>query len=166
MRETVDFDQLFRLYYKPLFRYALQYVDDEEDCHDIVSAAYEDVWRGRVQLESSTARSYLYTNVRNKCIDHLRRSGCHQRYVKYVERMSQTAATDRYDVERADTQSLVDSLLSRLGTPTREILEACYLQEKKYKEVAAEMGISVSTVKKHMVRALKTLRELKKSLKT
>ena len=44
---------------------------------------------------------------------------------------------------------------------SKEILEACYIQGKKYKEVAEEMKISISTVKKHMVRALKILRDLK-----
>lgn len=40
-----------------------------------------------------------------------------------------------------------------LPQTTREILTACYLEEKKYKEVAEERNISKETVKKHIVRA-------------
>jgi len=36
---------------------------------------------------------------------------------------------------------------------------ACYVERKKYKEVGQDRGISVSTVKKHIVRALRIMRE-------
>lgn len=42
---------------------------------------------------------------------------------------------------------------------TREILEAHYLQGKTYSEVAIELGISDSAVKKHVMHALKFFRE-------
>ncbi len=164
MHDRKDFDQLFRLYYEPLYRFALQFIADREECHDIVSGAYEDVWRSFERIEAATVKSYLYTNVRNKCIDLLRRQRCHSRYIGYVEHLSERYAHERYQTEHEETQRLIDSILGSMKSPTREILEACYLHEKKYKEVAAEMNISIATVKKHMVRALKMLRELKKTL--
>ena len=42
MRDDLNFDDLFRLYYDSLFRFARQFINDDEDCHDIVSNAYED----------------------------------------------------------------------------------------------------------------------------
>jgi hypothetical protein len=41
----------------------------------------------------------------------------------------------------------------------------CYIDGKKYVEVAEEMQISIASVKKHMVKALKKVREIKKRLK-
>jgi len=52
-----------------------------------------------------------------------------------------------------------------LKPPTSDILRACYVEEKKYKQVAEEMGISVSTVKKHIIKALKIVREMRKNIK-
>ena len=47
-----------------------------------------------------------------------------------------------------------------LLTPrTQQVLKACYVERKKYKEVAEELNISKSAVKKHIMNALKTLRE-------
>ena len=47
--------------------------------------------------------------------------------------------------------------------------DECYvayiINGKKYKDVADEMGISISTVKKHMVKALKIIREMKKNMR-
>ena len=39
------------------------------------------------------------------------------------------------------------------------ILEECYIQRKKYQEVAEELNISVSAVRKHIVKALQVIRE-------
>ena len=62
-------------------------------------------------------------------------------------------------------EKTVRQVLDRMGPPTDAILKACYADGKKYREVAQEMGVSVATVKKHMVKALKMLREIKKTLK-
>jgi RNA polymerase sigma-70 factor (ECF subfamily) len=54
----------------------------------------------------------------------------------------------------------VEKMLAQLPPQTRKILELCYLHRKKYAEVAEEMNISPDTVKKHVTKALKMLREL------
>lgn len=165
MRETQDFDRIFRLYYAELLTYALRYVNREEDCHDIVATAYEDVWRNFGAIDELTVRQFLYTNVRNKCIDHLRRQQCHQRYVEATALLSQDYIDETLAQEHEERMKTALQVVGSLKSPTREILEACYLHGKKYQEVAEEMGISLSTVKKHMVRALKTLRDIKKTFK-
>lgn len=50
-------------------------------------------------------------------------------------------------------------LIGTLTPQTRHILEACYFQDKRYADVAEELDISTSTVKKHIVQALKVLRK-------
>lgn len=166
MTERTDFDRIFRLYYEKLYYFALQYIADEEECHDIVSAAYEDVWRNFAKIEAETVRQYLYASVRNKCIDYLRRQSRQLRYAEFVANTTSTYVSESRYLEQEDNERIISQVLDTLKPPTREILEACYLEEKKYKEVAEEMKISISTVKKHMVKALKMIRELKKTLKT
>ena len=41
METETEFDDIFRLYYSQLFVYALQLINDEEECYDIVNSAYE-----------------------------------------------------------------------------------------------------------------------------
>jgi RNA polymerase sigma-70 factor (ECF subfamily) len=49
-------------------------------------------------------------------------------------------------------------MLDDLAPKTRLILQECYLHKKSYKEVAEELGVTTDAVKKHIVKALKTLR--------
>lgn len=161
MREVELFNQLFREHYQQLLFFAMQYIADEEECQDIVSGVYEELWRHIQTIEKSTAKTLLFTSVRNRCIDYVRRQKLKQQYVEFTELMSERYIQADEQIEQQDIKKRISEILNALKPPTKEILEACYIQGKKYKEVAEEMKISISTVKKHMVRALKILRDLK-----
>lgn len=158
------FDTLFRRHYDELFFFARRYLPDEEDCHDVVSAAFESVWKNMGSLEMDNIRHYLYTVVRSRCIDLLRRTAKHKQYVDYAAKMSAVAIEPDRLGEQDDRLAIVRRLLDEMGPPTNDILRACYAEGKKYREVAEDMGISVSTVKKHIVKALKFIREYKKRI--
>lgn len=165
MSRESDFDKLFRDYYEMLYRFVHQFISGEDDCHDIVTAVYEDAWRNAAALDLATARGYLFSIARNRTIDFLRRQRKHSAYVAYAATMSERYASADRLAERQHREAVVASVLHTIGPPASDVLRACYVDGKKYKEVAAEMGMSVASVKKHMVKALKMIREIKKTLK-
>ena len=55
--------------------------------------------------------------------------------------------------------TLMYKMISEFSPKTRLILEECYFHKKKYSEVAEELGISVSAVRKHLVSAMKNFRK-------
>ena len=165
MSKESDFDKLFRDNYEMLYRFVHQFIQGQDDCHDIVTAAFEDAWRNADSLQAATARAYLFRIARNRTIDFLRNQRKHNNYIAYVTMMSRGCDTDEQMAERQHNEALMAKVLSGIGSPTSDVLKACYIDGKKYKEVAEEMGMSVASVKKHMVKALKLIREMKKTLK-
>ncbi len=155
----IDFDILFREYYEQLFYFALRYVPDEDDCHDIVSGVFEQLWGNMSEVRQTTVRALLYTQVRNKCIDRLRHERQKLLYADYVAANSaKYIEAKEYDLQE-ERERIVAEVLDSIGEPTHTILVACYVDGMKYKEVAEKMKISVSTVKKHIMRALRIIRE-------
>ncbi len=161
MRDTSDFDRLFRLYYAELFVFARRMVWSEEDCHDIVNDAYEMLWRHFERIEAATARAWLYSTVRNACLDYLERLRHHKDYAELYRHLTSHVDDRDWLAERDERAKVVGGVLARMDDKSRRILHACYVEGKKYKEVADEMGISTSTVKKYVMRALKTIRKNK-----
>ena len=53
----------------------------------------------------------------------------------------------------------VEEKLALLPDKQREVFLKCVVEEKKYQEVADELDVSINTIKKHMSRALKFLRD-------
>lgn len=152
-----QFDGLYRKYYKPLFYHAYGFVEDAELCRDILSDVFERLWSNRAGIAPDTAGSYLYQCVRNESIDMVRRQHLSRQYEDYVK----TAADGCADTIEEEDERLkaIHDTISEMPAQTQRVLEQCYFNNKKYREVAEIMDISTSTVKKHMVRALGMLRE-------
>lgn len=72
--------------------------------------------------------------------------------------MIELTYTDYTEAMRQDI--LISKMLDKLPAMTRHILEECYLARKTYQQVADEMNISPNTVKKHISKSLKMLKEL------
>ena len=63
-------DTTFRRLYQPLCLYAMHYLSGDADAaEDIVQDCFVKYWESR----PTNARGFLYTAVRNACIDSLRR---------------------------------------------------------------------------------------------
>lgn len=165
MKDKCEFDDIFRLHYKSLFFFARQMVHDEEECSDIVLTAFEDFWDRFSDIHPSAVKMFLYKNVRNKCIDYLRHQQRHLQYIDFCLNMTKDYAEDKDIVEMEQRQKQIDATINQLQPPTRDIFLACYVELKKYKDVAAERGISVATVRKHIVKALRIIREYNKPKK-
>ena len=162
MKDKGDFDHLFRMLYGELHAFARRFLTREADCEDMVSAAFEDVWRNFAAIEREAARAFLYKSVRNKCIDHLRRDATHRRHAELYARL--TEGYDHADrlAELHEHERIVQNVLASLPDYTRQIFTACYVDRKQYREVAEEMNISPNTVKKYISRALSLIAEQRK----
>ena len=155
-----EYERLFKDNFDSLFYYAKQMVKDDELCRDIISDAFEIVWMKRDVTEPSHRLSFFYRMVHNRCVDHIRKETARNRYAEFYRKMNMAGiANMEYD---ADTdlrkQQLVDKVMEELSPTTRTIIERCFMDNHYYAEVADELGISLSAVKKHVAKALMLFR--------
>ena len=165
MDKRKDFDRIFREYYNELYCFAMQFVHDADDAHDIVHDAYEDVWRHFSAMETNTVRGFLYKNVRNKAIDLLRRQETRRNYAELYTKVSSPYDEGTDLLELQEREQIVSDVLDSMKPPTKEIFVWCYVDRQHYKEVAERLGVSVSMVKKHISKALAIIREKRKKIK-
>ncbi|OBV38350.1 sigma-70 family RNA polymerase sigma factor [Janthinobacterium psychrotolerans] len=99
-------------------------------------------------------RGYLATIARGLLIDRYRRQALEQAYLEALARQPEphtiSAETQAIIIE---TLLAVDRLLERLGTRTRAVFLLAQIEELSYVEISARLGVSLPTVKKHLVRA-------------
>lgn len=161
MGQEKEFKRLFREYYPQLYAFAFGMVKDDEACRDIIGDAFEKLWTQLDDIKDGNERGFLYRVIRNKCIDRIRNNVSRQRYEVFYKSVYGDEA-DYSDIRLKETESKIEKMYQLIGTltpQTRHILEACYFQDKRYADVAEELDISTSTVKKHIVQALKVLRK-------
>lgn len=158
MNDNIDFDRFFVRWYKELFLFALKFVKDEEVGKDIVNDAFEYLWKRFAEVDEATVRTYLFTIVRTKSIDHLRKQNNQSRYIEFASAMSQKYV--EFDTNEPDERlRLINEAMQQLPPYNRMILHECYVNKKKYKEVAEELEVSVAAIHKNIVKALRIVRE-------
>lgn len=165
MSKDRTIEKNFRIWYRPLCLYALHYLEDLDEAEDLVQDVFCTLWKKASEgLNPAEGKAYLYTCVRNRCMD-LLRSPSRKNRPRSLEGLS---ATESLSLTEYDDSTLRDSSLeearmwveiSRLPRRCRRILLMGKVQGKKYSEIARELGISENTVRNQMAKALKTVRE-------
>src|SRR6478672_8724061 len=68
------FDYFFRQYFAALCFFAQSIIHNEEDTKDIVQDCFAKLWNDKaIKEKTDTVKSFLYTMVRNRCIDYVRK---------------------------------------------------------------------------------------------
>lgn len=152
------FELLFREMYPRLVRFATTLMGDADEARDIVSETMEQAWKDFDRLEETTRNAWLYATVRNNCLNRLKHLNVEQQHIDAVIAATRADMNNGYREHEALLQR-AEAIARNLPEPTRTILRCCYWEKKTYQQVAMELGISPDTVKKHISKALRTLRE-------
>lgn len=152
-----EFDECFRSSYPLLYRHAYFLLHDEEDSRDVVSEVFVNLIEKKKEC-GNVDIGYLMAMVHNKAIDLLRHRKVEdeaRRQMLYDYRTFIASNKDK-DMRLKEINQFVES---ELTPQTQRILRLCYAEKKSYKEVAAELDISIQAVNKHISQALRKLRE-------
>jgi RNA polymerase sigma-70 factor (ECF subfamily) len=151
------FEAFFRESYSRGYYFALQFVDDEEVCRDILSECFMQMWANRGNIDEAKLSAYFFTSVRNKCLTHIRKNAPLSKTDSSKE-LALVADTEEAWKVKETRIVAIEAEIEKLPERSRFVLEQCYYNHKSYKEVADMMGISTSGVKKHIVTSMAHLR--------
>ncbi len=155
------FESLFREYYPYLTSFARKYVDDIDDCKDIVHNVFVNLWNRKDTLHTETTlKSYLFTAVQNRCLNYIRDR---KKIVNYQLPQEQEQIHDYLDstdyLEQAELEAKIKKAIDDLPEKSREIFILNRFEGKKYAEIANLKGVSVKAIEAQMSKSLKLLRK-------
>ena len=152
-----EFEELFRTHFIGLTYFARKIVEDMDGAKDIVHQVYINLWEKKNEIDLGTPlKSYLYTSVRNRCMNYIRdRKKFSTNEIPEIEE-----SIDSENVlEYKETEARIQQAINELPEKCREIFLMNRYDGLRYNEVAAELNLSVKTVEAQMSKALKLLRE-------
>lgn len=158
----LDINQLFRQYSKPLFYYACKFVDDEP-AKDIVQDIFLKLWNDRTIEVNESLNGLLFTMVRNKCLQLLEKEKVRSTYfqkalVQLREEELAFYTDDSVSIIQKELLIQLEDAINRLPDKCREVFILSRYQDKKNREIADELGVSIKTVEKHITNALRLIR--------
>ena len=159
-----EFEQFFKTNYPRFYFYAMQYIEEEEACKDIVSDCFAKIYPICSEFTAQQMLTYMYSTVRNRCLDSLRHQETEQKYVKHELQISDREIDDDQWLRRENILNIIYESIDELPTKTRDIIDLCFYQKKTYREAGEACGVSISAIRKHIMKAVKFFRnELKKN---
>ena len=125
------------------------------DAADVAHDTFVRILGGRHAAQILEPRDYLATIARGLVIDRYRRHAIEQAYKQSLaERPDATAISEEDKAIIIETLVAVDKALASLGERSRRIFMLSQIDGLTYQQIADQLQVSLTTVKKHMVRAL------------
>lgn len=165
----MDFEHFYINWYSRAKCFAREYVLSEEDAENITQDVFLDLYQKQALFNGQINQvAYLFTSVKNKCIDYLRHKLLEQEAVQKMQEEFDLSFQMKFEsLESFDTawgseqklEEVIQYALNSLPERCREIFIKSRLEGKKQKEIAEELCISVKTVESQMTIAYKKLKE-------
>lgn len=161
-RKLTFFEEMFHIYYKPLYAYAYRYVNDKQAAEDIVQDVFLALWIKKNEVNfDEPIKSYLYKATYNKAINYLTSVA--------VQRVDKGTIDGLLNMEILSCNQYDTLLLKEITHEINVVVETLPPQCKKVfrlsrganmknKEIASLLGISEKAVEKHITKALTEIR--------
>jgi len=125
------------------------------DASDLAQDTFVRVMTARHTTPIREPRGYLSAIARSLLIDKSRRRAIEQAYLQALAlRPEPVEVSPEVRLSIIEMLVSIDTLLDGLGTRTREIFLAVQLEGLNYVAAGERFGVSVTTVKNHLVRAM------------
>lgn len=162
------FKYIYDRHYALLCRFAYQLLGDAPLAEEVVGDVIFYLWEHRAEIDIvCSLRAYLLRAVRNRCLNELNslrsRMECRLSSLAQPESMELLEALfveEKHPLGVLLEQELETKLadcIEELAPECRAVFKKSRMEQKKYEEIAGELGISVNTVKYHMKNALTIL---------
>ncbi|MEM9829047.1 MAG: RNA polymerase sigma factor [Bacteroidota bacterium] len=143
-----------------LYRFALRFLNNEDEAQDVVQEVFIKAWDRREEL-------HLYRSVEAWCMQVTRNLSLNRLksgHYRSTEELSgdQQAQLEPSPYDQAETRDVlhtIDQLLQRLPQPQQQVLQLRDMEGYAYQEIGEILEMPLTQVKVNLFRARKTLRE-------
>ena len=160
-------NELVKLYGPALERYLSRKLDNAADASEIAQEAFLRIYRLDQPEKLDNARAFLFQVASNLAIDQLRRRQLHFKFLKIEGRepgeeeladINAGAASPEHILAAQEKLQRIYAVIDKLPDKVRQAFLLHRSAGLSYSEIARELGVSVSSVEKYILEALKQCR--------
>ncbi len=160
------FSFFFKKYYDSIVGFCKQFIGDEDKAKSVAQEAFIKLWMNREKVQKASGiKAFLYRSAKTDCLNLLRHKEVVVKYknVELQKKESQlnleilnSLNFDKMSVSELERQ--IEKTIEELPEKCKEVFIKSRKENKKNKEISAELEISVKAVEAHITRALKILK--------
>jgi RNA polymerase sigma factor (sigma-70 family) len=144
-----------------LFRFALRFLNNEEEAKDVVQEVFIRVWNGREQMNQvQNWEAWCMRITKNLSLDRIRSMTRKQTQpIEETFDLSNDALTPAETTEADENMRHISQLIAGLPEKQRQIIHLRDIEGYSYNEICDIMEIDLNQVKVNLFRARNSVRE-------
>ncbi len=157
-KSAVEFEQIFRQYYKPAILFARQMTPDLDTAQEVVQSVFVRLLENDAYRDIETnIKAYIFTSVRNRALSRLKQKQTHQRI---HEALAEQEGYEIFDEQGQQDErwTMLQIEIDALPDQCQKIFKMSRYEHLKNAEIASTLGISKRTVETQISKALRVLR--------
>lgn len=152
---------LYQHYLPKLYKYLYGIIRSKEETEEILQDIFLKLWEKKAELSSIKAlNSYLFRIARNRLMNHYDHQKVRQKAINYIGQKDEengSTVEDQYIYKQYN--EVVQKAISALPPKRRQVFEMSTQQELSHDQIAEELNISKSMVKKQLYAANSYVKE-------
>ncbi len=154
------YKQLYDSLYIPLCLFAHKYLENIEDSRDVVQDVFLKIWQKEISIkDKASAKSYLYSAVRNKCLDFLKSSysARREKHISLDLKKLEGESFFTREVVLVETSEIIEKALKSIPKNHEKVIRLG-MRGMTNKQIAERLKVSVNTIKSQKKVAYRHLR--------
>lgn len=158
------FRKFYEFYFEKLFTFSLRFLKSKKLSEEAISEIFVKVWQQRRKLlEIKNIDTYLYVLVKNHALNVIKKSLKHQNTHLSLNESHLEFAIENFTPEAAyfaeELRQEIDSIINSLPIACKNAFLLVKEDNLNYADAAEVLNISPFTVKNHVLKAMKRIRE-------
>lgn len=149
---VAEYNQCVDSYSDALYRFVLKHIKDEDMAKDIVQDTYEKVWRKVNDIESTNAKSYMFTAAHHTLVDYTRKAKKQGDFTETVENSL------KHEKHYSDIKEVLNMALDKLPDIQKSVVLLRDYEGYDYAEIGKITNLTESQVKVYIFRARAALK--------
>ncbi len=160
--KILSFKTSFEAYYPSLCLFANRIINNEEAAADITEDVFIKLWEKQSNFSNyKNIKAVLYIAVKNACLNYIqqqkRNTAKQHAFAYFTQHESEDFILN--EIVRSEVLREVYAALQQLPPEQRRVMHLLFKEGLDSKQVAAELNISIHTVKKHKLNGIKALKK-------
>jgi len=165
--DEAAFKVIYNMYVPRLFYFVYEYIPLKDVVENIIQDTLMTLWDKKETLSDNTNLSaYLFTVAKNNSLYKLRDLKYRKRLfdssdigtLELKANMDALGSLDTSSLTFLEIEQIIKNTLEQLPPQCRVVFQLSRFEDKKYREIAEELNISVKAVEWHISKALKQFR--------
>lgn len=152
-----SFNTYVKLFSQILFRFCYKILQDADVTKDVVQDSFLQLWEKGKHLKDNQVKSWLFTTGYRFSLAHIK---------KQKSQVSDDVLNDRFSqpADNPDLQEIIEDGLNLLTELQKSVIMLRDYEGYDYKEIAQILNISTDSVKVHLFRGRKKIKDRIRSL--